>query len=368
MYHFRYAGRGSQPAQTTRRAEIIRKTDIAAGFAGRLKWSILMVTPQPSAFSFQPSSSAIPGLSPGSELLAELKPYVRQCGCQRRSAWHLAARRILDFLLVYIEEGHGRFTVDGVTYDAAPGDLFWIPPGVVHEMRGFPPSMLCPYAHFDLVYRPAMSHWEFSVPGGMTDLGELEALMHPPPPPPLDQLNGRLRIPTAHRIGERLHRICEQATRATGYAQVWMSASMLEVIALVLEGNALADDDSAVRHRVAIERTASYMRNHCAEPLYVDDLARRTGISSCYFRRLFAGNFGMSPHAYLVQARLSRAKDLMLHTAMTLSEIASLTGFSSVHNFSRTFRQYEKMSPSTFRCAGRQVPVQVEGRTPSYSH
>ncbi len=312
------------------------------------------------------SENAIPGWSPGSRLLADLRPYVRQCGCERRHAWHIGPRKLLDFLLVYIEDGTGRFRIADEEFEARPGDLFWIPPGVIHEMTGFPPSMLCPYAHFDLVYRPDFSHWDFVIPEGMTELGELTGLMHPPVAEEFMALQGKPAIAHSHLVGERLHLICEQATRATPYAQLWMSAAMVEILAIMLEACESESAEAGVQYRIALERTARYMRNHCQGPQSIPVLARRTGLSTCYFRRLFRHNFGMSPHAYLMQARLNRAKDLMLHTALSLSEIAEEAGFSSIHNFSRAFTRLQGSSPSEFRRVGRTVPVQVEGRVASY--
>ncbi|HOX08472.1 MAG TPA: AraC family ligand binding domain-containing protein, partial [Planctomycetota bacterium] len=69
---------------------------------------------------------------PWGELLMTLRPYVRHSGDHRRPAWRIRSRKLLDFLLVYIADGTGRFIIDGVEYDARPGDLFWIPPDTAH--------------------------------------------------------------------------------------------------------------------------------------------------------------------------------------------------------------------------------------------
>ena len=322
------------------------------------------------AILLQPSDTqqhAIPGVDSGSALLAQLNPYVRQCGVERRGQWHISARRLLDFLLVYIEDGHGLFVIDGIEYDAAPGDLFWIPPGVTHDIQGYPPSMLCPYVHFDLQYRPELSHWDFTIPGGMLDLSDFEALAHPSPPAPFDAICGQLRVPAPHRIGERLHRISAEATRATPYCQLWMSAAMIEVLCLILEGTSQEQNKLTSRFRIQLEEIARQMRNQCAAPWYIDDLATSAGLSPCYFRRLFKQYFGMSPHSYLVQARLSRAKDLMLHTSLDLSTIAERAGYSSPQSFSRAFQRQEGVPPSQFRRFGGNVTVYVEGRVACYS-
>lgn len=313
-------------------------------------------------------NNAMPGCDCGSRLLDKLRPYVRQCGCTPRKAWHIQQRKLLDYLLVYIESGTGRFNVDGVEYEVKDDDVFWIPPDTPHEMQGFPPMMKLAYVHFDLVYRPDFSHWDFTVPGGMLDLRELGALMHPPAPPPVNELKGRLQMPRARQLGERLHTICEHAIRATAYAQLRMSAEMLQILTIILEDvSSPAITDSAVRHGTAMEKTAEFMRKHCGETLSVEFLARRAGLSTCYFQRLFTQTFGMTPHAYLTELRLFKARDLMLYTTLTLSEIAMQSGFSSIHNFSRAFKRLQGTTPTEFRKISRRAPVRVEGRTAHYA-
>jgi AraC-like DNA-binding protein len=279
----------------------------------------------------------------------------------------LRQRCLLDFLLVYIQEGSGRFEIDGTEYEARTNDLFWIPPDTLHEMQGFPPSMVCTYAHFDLIYRPSVSHWEFSIPGGMTELEELRELMHPPVPAPLSGLKGKLGVTNASRVGDVLHTISAEAARSTPYAQLRMSAAILDIVGMILEGLYLQPSDAVARHRIGLEKAGEYLRENCNQHIYMDELAEKMGVSNCYFRRLFKQNFGVSPHEYLLNARLTRAKDLMIHTDMTLSEIALEVGFSSVHSLSRAFRQGEKMTPSQFRSFGGTTSIKVACRPTPYT-
>nr|MDA3960328.1 AraC family ligand binding domain-containing protein [Planctomycetota bacterium] len=124
----------------------------------------------------------LPGIDSGHELLAQLRPYLRSCGNDRRPAWHMGERCLLDYLLVFIKDGRGRATLAGAEITLEAGDLLWVPPKVRHEMWGEAPGMTCPYVHFDLLYRPSHSHWSFHIPGGATELGDLEPLCHPPLP------------------------------------------------------------------------------------------------------------------------------------------------------------------------------------------
>ncbi|OGV74612.1 MAG: hypothetical protein A3K19_05890 [Lentisphaerae bacterium RIFOXYB12_FULL_65_16] len=309
----------------------------------------------------------MPGLGPDMELLCLLRPYVRHCGDSHRPAWKLARRRLLDYLLVYIAEGRGRFQVGPCVYDAEPNDLFWIPPDTDHEMEGFPPLMACPYVHFDLIYRPDVAHWDFSIPGGMTDLEELRPLMHPEMPAPrLQTLRGRIRTHTNRRAGDLIREICVEAARGQPYAGLRMSGLILQIVAEVLRGQEGLPTD-CTEHIPVLEKAADYISSHCAEPLYMDAVARRFRLSPSYFRELFARHFGSSPRAYLRRARIRLAKHLMVGSTFDQSEIALRTGFSSVHSLSRAFRAEEGIPPSRYRSCGT-ARTRTEVRKTAYSH
>jgi AraC-like DNA-binding protein len=308
----------------------------------------------------------VPGIEPGIELLGWLRPYVRQCGDAPRPAWRLESRKLLDYLLVYIEEGRGVFEIGGEVFDVGPGDLFWVPPDTEHTMEGHPPRMVCPYVHFDLRYRPEYSHWDFSIPPGMTDLGEVRPLMHPPAPfAEIDTLAGRLRTPANRRVGALVRAICTEAARGQSHAGLLMSGLLTQAVAEILRGRAgLSAEYDA--HIPRLERAAGIMAAECASPLRMADLADVCGLSVSRFRHLFARHFGCPPRTYLRRARIHMARDLMVGTPLTLTEIAERTGFETVHSFSRAFHAVEGMSPSQYRKCGTGATA-VEGRRQPYA-
>jgi AraC-like DNA-binding protein len=291
---------------------------------------------------------------------------VRQCGDSHRPAWSLASRKLLDYLLVYIADGRGRFAVGGREYEAEPGDLFWIPPDTLHAMEGYAPGMHCPYVHFDLLYRAEHSHWDFSIPGGMTELPpEFARLMHPRlQHAMLDSLPYRIRGHTNRRVGQLIQDVCMEAARAQPFAALKMSGLVTEAIAEILRGQERLGGEY-MAHIPLLEKTAGLMIRECASALTVQHLARQCQLSVSHFRHLFTRHYGCSPRTYLRRARLQKAKELMVSTAMTLTEIADRLGFETVHSLSRAFRDEVGLSPSEFRhCAT--VRTRVEGRSAPY--
>lgn len=300
------------------------------------------------------------------ELLTTLRPYVRQSGDHRRPAWRIRARKLLDYLLVYIAEGTGRFVIDGVAYDARPGDLFWIPPDTVHDMEGFPPSMDCPFVHFDLVYRPGAGDWEGSIPAGTLDLRSFGRRLHPPlRHPAVAALKGRIRGHTNDRVGRLIRDVVAEHRRAQGFHQLRLSGMVLEIVAEILRGR---EGLPAAQHgRVPLlEEAAAHMRDHAHEDAGVGEMAGFCELSPSRFRELFGRHFGCSPREYMSRARLRRAKELMIGSPLTLTEIARRAGFATVHSLSRAFRAAEGIAPREYRrCGARRVEKPIETTTAS---
>jgi len=308
---------------------------------------------------------SIPGDAPDIPLLEWMRPYLRHCGVSRRKAWKINGRKLLDFLVVSIDEGLGRFTVAGKTYEAKTGDLFWIPPDTVHEMEGFAPDMLVSYIHFDLIYRRPISHWDFSIPGGTLDLSEFAPLMHPPlPPGPLGELCGRIRSPAGGRLAQRIHEACAEATMGQPYAALRVSGILTDLVAQLLRDRARGPEGSS--QAPGLEKAAARLQNECQREVPMAEVAALAGLSVSHFRKLFHEWFGMPPREYHRRARIQRAKGFMAENRLNLTEIADQLGFANVHSFSRAFRECEGMSPAAWRRFGK-PQVRVEGRERPYA-
>lgn len=304
--------------------------------------------------------TAIPGREPGVELLGLLRPYVRQCGDERRGAWRLGGRRLLDHLVVYIAEGRGRFRIAGVEHAASPGALFWIPPDTDHEMEGFAPGMTCPYVHLDLAYRDPASHWDFVVPPGMRDLSGLEALRDPPLNHPLlAGLAGAIPGPGTERVGKLIRRICQEAHRAQPFTALRLSGLALELIAEVLALRRGGGDP----HCAGLEAAAQTLAQELRAP--VTQAAAVAGLGASRFRDLFRRQFGIDPRTFQKRARIQKAKELMVAGDLRLHEIARRCGFATAQALAKAFRAEEGLTPSDYRTC-RPARIAVEGRMMTY--
>jgi AraC family transcriptional regulator len=85
--------------------------------------------------------------------------------------------------------------------------------------------------------------------------------------------------------------------------------------------------------------------------LSLESLAQESGYSRVHFVRMFRAATGRSPHNYLLNLRIERARELLSNPALSLTDIALDCGFSSHSHMTRVFRQFLGVTPSEYRRA-----------------
>jgi AraC-like DNA-binding protein len=104
--------------------------------------------------------------------------------------------------------------------------------------------------------------------------------------------------------------------------------------------------------RRAVE-TALWIEAHCREPIDLEAAAGQAGLSPFHFLRTFSGVLGVTPHQYLLRARLRAAARMLTDQPGPITAVAYDAGFGDLSNFVRTFHRAAGMSPRAFRRASR---------------
>lgn len=92
-----------------------------------------------------------------------------------------------------------------------------------------------------------------------------------------------------------------------------------------------------------------YLEEHYEERITLDFLSEHFFISKYYLTRVFKEQFGVSINHYLVNLRVTKAKQLLRFTDEKLEVIGYACGLGAPHYFSRIFKQVEGVSPSEYR-------------------
>lgn len=92
----------------------------------------------------------------------------------------------------------------------------------------------------------------------------------------------------------------------------------------------------------------AYINNNINTPLSIEDITEYFSISRSSLQALFKANINKAPKNYIINLKLKRSKELLLENKYTITEIAYMLGFSSIHYFSRAFKQQFNLTPSEY--------------------
>lgn len=123
-------------------------------------------------------------------------------------------------------------------------------------------------------------------------------------------------------------------------------------VAALLNGEVAAEKRTAVSGGLApwqARKVEAFIEENLDRAITIDSMAALARLSTGHFGRAFKDSFGETPHAYVMQRRVERAKRLMLSTQEPLSQIAIACGFADQAHFSNLFRKQVGATPNAWR-------------------
>jgi AraC-like DNA-binding protein len=115
------------------------------------------------------------------------------------------------------------------------------------------------------------------------------------------------------------------------------------------EASARSTSRAPRRSRFRGLRAKRLIERHAFERVRIGELASEIGVSPFTFFRQFKDDVGTTPLAYISELRLERAKQLLRSSALPIEEIGQRVGFDDAAYFSRFFRRYAGLPPSSYR-------------------
>ncbi len=110
-----------------------------------------------------------------------------------------------------------------------------------------------------------------------------------------------------------------------------------------------------MQHHEPAHLARRFLDRGYATPITIEQLSREVALSPYYLIRLFRRAYKKTPHQYLIQLRISRAKELLSTSDRTITEICADVGFESLGSFSALFSKTVGISPSAYRRSSQSV-------------
>ena len=263
-------------------------------------------------------------LGPLSDLLFHMM-YVGHYICGIR--YHIVRDRLTSALLLLTISGAGELRYQGNNYTLRRGACMFIDTRNRHEFYPLVEGWEFKYLHF----------WGGGTEDYLAYLGQSIGPVHT-----LDE--GELR-----RVEAVLDRIMEETEAEAISDYPALSSEIYSLLMLLIWYSQQTNEKQKPDVEQTILRAVAYIQQNYSTKIRTEDLAHALNLSRTNLFELFQKVYGIPPHEYLTQYRLSLAKNMLINTSLSITEIATRTGFRDIYSFSRRFRDKCGMSPLEFR-------------------
>lgn len=261
--------------------------------------------------------------------------------------WHEA------YELVTPIKGEVRVRHKGVAYTLAKGHIMLINSREIHSFASCPRPNICLFLQFSPnVFRLDRNQdsriYNFYLNTADPDL--------------------RLGIPPERLIAPVAKIWLYAYEKRKGY-QFRMHAEFFRLLAELLANTIyderfFSDAQAAESDTYILDQLSSFVHEHYAEEICVEDICRRLGMSRSTLYRFGKNVLGCSISDYINQVRITEAKRLLRRTEQPISAIAQACGYSSDTSFYRAFKSQVGKTPNEFRKEGAVTPS--DGRIQGY--
>ncbi len=245
--------------------------------------------------------------------------------------------------LVVIVDGHGKHHVEDEVYEIEAGDVFALLGDTRHGYQETQNLYV-----INVLFDPA----QLGIP--LADLGSLpgyHALFTVEPRVRRQQkFNNRLRL-SMEQLSHAVKLIAEAEEelehRKRGY-RFAATTHLMRLIGYLSRCYSELEMDET-RPVTQISELLGYMERHYAEPLSVEDLMQVANMSQTTLMRKFKEIMRRTPIDYLIRLRITKARELLRRSKMSITDVAFEVGFTDSNYFARQFRKVAGVSPREYR-------------------
>lgn len=242
---------------------------------------------------------------------------------ERRTAFGTQPHLHHHIEVLYIVEGNLKAVVGGTVYHAGAGDILLIFPNQIHSFEDV---------------TPLSGHILITSPDDYPELVDLFKSNLPVSP---------LLRPESDEIYTLFARLTAYANTALPYCRDILRGYSLVLLSLLLPLLELHPQNTC--NLSLAQQVLLYCDEHYNEPLSLENLSRRFGVSRFYLSHVFSDKIRINFNNYIHLLRIYAAKQLLLHEPLSVTEIAYRVGYNNIRSFNRRFGEATGYSPSEYR-------------------
>ncbi|MBQ7794703.1 MAG: helix-turn-helix domain-containing protein [Clostridia bacterium] len=233
--------------------------------------------------------------------------------------------------LYFVLDGRLKIETDSEVIIGTPNTLILIPAGLRHSQSApFPDKAEKLWMHFNIEIGNKSIFDFFPVPLSV-------------------------KVTEPERIKELFHSIFSYGRYRDMAGVLRLQAYCYELLSCYFESAGISHPFQVPNSASAVLKAAGYIQEHLSSPPPVSDLAEIFHFNTSYFIRIFKKQMGLSPHQYIMQMQMERAKNLLENSELSVAQIARSVGYEDSKHFSRTFRKYAHYSPTEYRTVNKRT-------------
>ena len=230
--------------------------------------------------------------------------------------------------LTYVDRGTLTTEIDGHTYDLKERELIIYGPGQFHKQI-IQNGKSCSYVTVLFELDASGSHFDFL----------------------LDKV-----FPYTKKIHALMKTFVNESSTLVPYMDSLLLCLFQEVIIRLLQSEFIKEehdkkpltDARQHYHDEQLEKILKYIDDTLYEPITVGEICQKFSMSRSSLQILFNENLNQTPKKYINELKLEKSRQMIGEGRYTISEIALMLGFNSIHYFSRAFTQKYNMAPTEY--------------------
>ena len=250
----------------------------------------------------------------------------------RNSGYSFSGEKHSYFELTYVDRGCMSTEIDGQNYDLKERELIIYGPGQFHT-QSIPDGCSCSY---------------------VTILFDMEAVVFD-----VESSHYELILNKSFGYDKKIYTLIKtfvmESTSQLPYMNSLMLCLLQETIIRLLQSQFTGEKSErpvtdARQHYQdeLLEKILSYIDETIYEPVTIAEICQKFSLSRSSLQILFKENLEQPPKKYINELKLEKSRQMICENRYTISEIALMLGFNSIHYFSRAFTQKYGMAPSEY--------------------
>ena len=240
---------------------------------------------------------------------------------------HVSQRSdLVSFLCFVVLSGEGELSYEGQTYQLSEGDCVFINCRKAYSHSTSDNLWSLQWCHFYAPSLPAV-YEKYKERGG-------RPVFHPDDLTPFTSL---------------LTDLYNLASSSDYIRDMRINEKLGSLLTLLMEQSWHPESVTISRKRLELAAVKEYLDERFTEKIMLEELAEKFFINKFYLSKIFRETYGTTVNNYLIAKRITRAKQLLRFTDMTVDEVGAAVGMGDANYFSRMFRKVEGISPREYR-------------------